>query len=179
LSEQSVVISSLSKSHAIPGFRVGWVAAPAQLVSHITNLVICMLYGGPAFIQDGALAAVSSDLPEVAMLREDYRRRAILLAGILAAAPGCRITAPEGGLFLMLDVRGTGLGAESFARALLEREGVATFPCDGFGPSGVGHIRISLAAGDNRLVEAGERIVRFTSALGEERVGVNARGVAS
>jgi arginine:pyruvate transaminase len=42
-------------------------------------------------------------------------------------------------MFLLLDIRGTGLGAENFARALLEHEGVATFPCDSFGPSGAGH----------------------------------------
>jgi arginine:pyruvate transaminase len=168
LSEQSIVVSSLSKSHAIPGFRIGWVLAPPPLVAHLSNLVICMHYGGPAFIQDGALAALTADLPEVPALREDYRRRASLLAGMLATAPGCRITPPEGGMFLLLDIRGTGLGAASFARALLEQEGVATFPGDGFGPSGAGHIRISLAAPDGQLVEAGKRIVRYVGALGEQ-----------
>lgn len=165
VSEQSIVVSSLSKSHAIPGFRIGWIVAPTRLVTHLFNLVLCMLYGGPPFIQDGALAALTADLPEVAALREDYRRRATLLAGMLAAAPKCRLTPPEGGMFLMLDIRDTGLGAEAFARALLDREALALLPCDGFGPSGTGQLRISLAAPDGRLVEAGERILRFTRTL--------------
>jgi arginine:pyruvate transaminase len=168
LTEQSIVISSLSKSHAIPGFRIGWTVAPPPLVAHLFNLLLCMLYGGPAFIQDGALAALAGELPEVAALRDDYRRRADLLAGMLATAPKCRLTPPEGGMFLLLDIRGTGLGAETFARALLEREGVATLPCDGFGPSAAGHLRISLAAPDSRLAEAGGRILRFTQAVARE-----------
>ena len=69
----------------------------------------------------------------------------------------------------MLDVRQTGLDADGFARRLLDREGVAILPCDGFGPSGAGHLRISLTAADARLVEAGERIVRFAAGLNDGR----------
>jgi arginine:pyruvate transaminase len=81
-----------------------------------------MLYGSPAFIQDGVLPALESDLPEVAELREAYRRRAGLLSKLLADAPNCRATLPEGGMFVLLDVRGTGLGSEDFARELLIHE---------------------------------------------------------
>jgi arginine:pyruvate transaminase len=62
-------------------------------------------------------------------------------------------------------VRGTGLGGAEFARLLLEREAVAVLPCDGFGPSAAGHLRIALSASEARLQEAGERIVRFAHAL--------------
>jgi arginine:pyruvate transaminase len=166
MAERTVVVSSLSKSHAIPGFRFGWVVGPPELGRHLFNLLLSMLYGGPPFIQEGALAALRQDLPEAAALREDYRRRAALLAGILAGAPRCRVTPPEGGMFVLLDVHGTGLGAEAFARGLLEREGVALLPCDGFGPSAEGQLRIALSAPDARLEEAGKRIVRFAGELG-------------
>jgi arginine:pyruvate transaminase len=165
MAERTVVVSSLSKSHAIPGFRLGWVIGPTELIQHLFNLVLCMLYGGPPFIQLGALAALTTDLPEVAALREDYRRRARLLAGILAQAPSCRVTPPEGGMFVMLDIRGTGLSSEAFARALLDEEAVAVLPCDGFGPSGVGQLRLSLTSADARLEEAGKRIVRLAGRL--------------
>ena len=129
------------------------------------NLLLCMLYGGPPFTQEGALVALTHELAEAAALHEDYRRRAVLLAGLLEKAPRCRAIPPEGGMFVMLDVRGTGLDADGFARRLLERENVAVLPCDGFGPSAVGHLRISLTAPDARLAEAGERIVRFAQSL--------------
>ena len=109
--------------------------------------------------------ALTSDLPEVAALHEDYRRRAALMSGILAAAPNCRVAAPEGGMFVLLDIRASGLGSEEFAERLLEREGVAVLPADSFGPSAAGHLRISLTVGDDRLKEAGERIVRLARQL--------------
>lgn len=173
MSDRTVVVSSLSKSHALPGFRLGWIVGPPDLTQHLFNLLLCALYGGPGFIQDGALVALSTDLPEVAAMREDYRRRAALLSQLLASAPNCRVTPPEGGMFVLLDVRGTGLGSEDFAQLLLERQGVAVLPCDGFGPSAVGHLRISLTNEDSRLAEAGRRIV----ALAEDLAATSKRTV--
>jgi arginine:pyruvate transaminase len=165
MAERTVVVSSLSKSHAMPGFRFGWIIGPPALSRHLFELLVAMIYGSPAFIQDGVMPALEGDLPEVAALRDAYRDRAVLLSGILAEAPNCRVTPPEGGMFVLMDIRGTGLGAETFARQLLARENVAVLPCDGFGPSAVGHLRISLTAPDPRLAEAGRRIVRFASSI--------------
>jgi arginine:pyruvate transaminase len=167
MAERTIVVSSLSKSFAAPGFRLGWIIGPEALAGHLFNLLLCMLYGGPPFIQEGALVALKRDLPEATAMREDYRRRAGLLAGILADAPGCRTAPPEGGMFVMLDVRGTGLSADAFARGLLDREAVAVLPCDGFGPSAAGHLRVSLTVEDGTLAEAGRRIVRFASGIRE------------
>lgn len=170
MAERTVVVSSLSKSHAMPGFRLGWIIGPTALSGHLFNLLLCITYGSPAFIQDGVLPALEQDLPEVAGLREEYRRRASLLSDFLAEAPNCRVTPPEGGMFVLLDIRGTGLGSEAFARALLEQEDVAVLPCDGFGPSAAGHLRISLTAPEPRLFEAGRRIVRFAGGLAEKKL---------
>jgi len=165
MAEQAVVVSSLSKSHALPAFRLGWVVGPPVLARHLSNLLLCLTYGSPAFIQHGALTALRQDLPEVAALREDYRARAAMLSGFLADAPGCRLTPPEGGMFVLLDVRGTGLGAADFAHRLLDRERVAVLPCDGFGPSAAGHLRIALSAPEARLRDAGSRILRFAGEI--------------
>src|SRR5712692_10219294 len=165
MAERTVVVSSLSKSHAIPGFRLGWIIGPPALCVHLFNLLLCTLYGGPPFIQDGALVALSEDLPEVAAMHRAYRDRATLMSNVLAAAPNCRVVRPEGGMFVLLDIRGSGLGSEEFAAMLLDREAVAVLPCDGFGPSAVGHLRISLTVADAQLKEAGERIVRLARQL--------------
>jgi arginine:pyruvate transaminase len=164
---RTVVVSSLSKSHAMPGFRLGWIVGPPELARHLFNLLLAMLYGGPPFIQDGALAALASDLPQAAALSADYRARAALLSGLLAAAPGCTPVPPEGGMFVLLDVRGTGLSAQGFVRGLFEQENVAVLPCDGFGASAAGYLRISLTAPEARLAEAGRRIVRFARTLAD------------
>ena len=165
MAERTIVVSSLSKSHAIPAFRFGWVVGPPALTGHLFNLVLCMTYGSPAFIQDGALIALQRELPEVAALHDEYRARASLLTAMLRDAPGCRAVPPEGGMFVLLDIRGTGIEAGEFAHRLLARERVAVLPCDGFGPSAAGHLRIALSAPEARLREAGERILRFARAL--------------
>jgi arginine:pyruvate transaminase len=165
MADRVIVVSSLSKSHALPGFRFGWIAGPAPLIAHATNLVLCMLFGGPPFIQEGVLPALERDLPEAAELREAYRRRAAEVSALLAAAPGCRLAPPEGGMFALLDVRPTGLDATAFAEALLEEEAIAVLPCDAFGPSAAGHLRISLTLPDDRLRDAAGRIVAFAGRL--------------
>jgi arginine:pyruvate transaminase len=167
MADRTVVVSSLSKSHALPAFRLGWMVGPPELIRHVSNLLLCMTYGSPAFIQDGALAALREDLPEVAALREDYLTRAAMMSELLAAAPGCRPIPPEGGMFVLLDVRGTGLGAADFARRLLDSERVAVLPCDGFGPSAAGHLRIALSAPEGRLRDAAGRILHFTRGLNQ------------
>ena len=168
--ERAIVVCSLSKSHAAPAFRLGWVIAPPALIQHISNLLLSVTYGSPAFLQDGALAALSADLPEVAALHEDYRRRAAMLCPLLAEAPRCRVVPPEGGMFVLLDIRGTGLGSEAFAGGLLDTERVAVLPCDGFGASAEGYLRISLGAPDARIEEAGHRIVRYAQRLAQQPV---------
>lgn len=179
MQERTVVVSSLSKSHAMAGFRFGWLVGPPPLAAHMFNLLLCMLYGGPPFIQDGALAALVTDLPEVAAMRRTYGERASLLSDILEKAPRCPVTRPEGGMFVLLDVRESGMTSEEFARALLRQAEVAVLPCDGFGPSAAGHLRISLTTDQERLREAGRRIVAFAAGLatGSGRMAAGQAGV--
>lgn len=165
MAERTVVVSSLSKSHAMPGFRLGWIIAPDTMTRHLFHVLLCMLYGGPPFIQDGALAALRHELPEVSALHAAYRDRAAFFCRRLAEAPRCRVTTPEGGMFVLLDIRATGLSARDFAHRLLQQEGVALLPCDGFGPSAAGQLRVSLTAPDERLEAAATRIVRFARGL--------------
>jgi arginine:pyruvate transaminase len=165
MAERTVVVSSLSKSHAMPGFRFGWIIGPPELSGHLFNLLLSMTYGSPAFIQDGVMPALENDLPEVAALREAYRNRAGMLSEILAEAPNCRVTPPEGGMFVLMDIRGTGVASTPFAHDLLMREHVAVLPCDSFGPSAAGHLRISLTAAELRLTKAARRIVRFARSI--------------
>ena len=68
-------------------------------------------------------------------------------------------------LFLEEEFRGDPANHQEFAQGLLERENVAVLPCDGFGPSAVGYLRIALTAPEPRLEEAGQRIVRFARSI--------------
>jgi arginine:pyruvate transaminase len=165
MAERTIVVSSLSKSHALPGFRFGWIAGPPALAAHAVNLIMGMLFGGPPFIQAAVLPALTGDLPEAAALSADYRRRAGAFAATLAEARNCRIAPPEGGMFALLDVRPTGLTSDAFARRLLAEEAIAILPADAFGASAVGRLRIALTQPDEILLAAGRRIAAFATRL--------------
>ncbi len=81
--------------------------------------------------------------------------------------PGLCVHTPEAGMFVMIDVRGTGLGAEDFAWRLLEAKGVTVLAADTFGPSVAGHVRITFAVADAKLAEACERIAAFVEETGQ------------
>ncbi len=170
MAERTATLNSLSKSHAMTGWRVGWVVAPPSLAAHLENLALCMLYGSPDFIQDAAVVALESDLPELEAMREAYRQRRDLVCDSLADCPGVRALKPDGGMFVMLDIRQTGLSAQAFADRLLDRHGVSVLAGEAFGPSAAGHIRLGLVVGAEPLRDACQRIARCAQELMEAQV---------
>ncbi|MCP1445386.1 arginine:pyruvate transaminase [Pseudomonas sp. GGS8] len=158
MAERTATVNSLSKSHAMTGWRVGWMIGPKPLADHVMHLSLCMLFGIPDFVQNAAQAALDKDLPEVALMREEYRQRRDLVCARLSGCPGIRAIKPDGGMFVMVDVRQTGLAAQDFAERLLEGYGVSVLAGEAFGPSAAGHIRIGLVVDQVRLADACRRI---------------------
>jgi arginine:pyruvate transaminase len=165
MAERTVTINSLSKSHAMTGWRAGWIVGPAELVAHLGRLSLAMFYGLPGFIQAGALAAIESGDAEAAAMRDAYRRRRDLLADLLAPVPAIRPLLPEAGMFMLVDVTATGLSADAFAWRLYRETGVSVLDAGAFGPSLAGCVRLSFAASDERLAEAARRIAGFVRHL--------------
>ncbi|RKS27180.1 arginine:pyruvate transaminase [Pseudomonas sp. WPR_5_2] len=169
MAERTATINSLSKSHAMSGWRVGWVIGPKSMAEHLVNLSMCMLFGIPEFIQNAAQLALDEDLPEVAMMREEYRQRRDLVCASLNQCPGLRAIRPDGGMFVMVDVRQTGLSAQHFAERLLEGYGVSVLAGEAFGPSAAGHIRLGLVVDQLKLADACRRIALCAMDLLEAR----------
>ncbi|MDI9776290.1 pyridoxal phosphate-dependent aminotransferase [Pseudomonas putida] len=167
MAERTATLNSLSKSHAMTGWRVGWVVGSPALSAHLENLALCMLYGSPDFIQDAAVVALEQPLPELDGMREAYRQRRDLVCERLAHCPGLRALKPDGGMFVMVDIRDTGLSAQAFADRLLDQHAVSVLAGEAFGPSAAGHIRLGLVLGTEALSEACRRIARCASELME------------
>ena len=165
MAERTVTINSLSKSHAMQGWRLGWAVGPQPLARHLTHLILSMTFGTPPFTQDAALLALTTELAEVDAMERAYRSRRDLVCARLNACPGLACQWPQGGMYAMVDVRGTGLSDEAFAWGLLDAEGVSVLPAATFGESAVGHVRVSLTAPEAVLGEACERIGRYTRSL--------------
>ena len=166
MAERSVIVNSVSKSHAMTGWRLGWTVAPAPVTEAIGKLALCMSFGNPSFTQSALATWLEQDLPELAEMKQAYRRRRDLVFQRLAGVPGLNPHNPEAGMFMMVDVRGTGLGAKDFAWRLLEAKGVSVLPTDPFGPSAAGHVRISIALDEAKLGEACGRIAEFVEEEG-------------
>lgn len=165
MAERTATLNSLSKSHAMSGWRVGWMIGPKPLAEHLMHLSLCMLFGIPDFVQKAAQVALDKDLPEVALMREEYRQRRDLVCASLNHCPGIRAIKPDGGMFVMVDVRPTGLSAQQFAERLLEGYGVSVLAGEAFGPSAAGHIRIGLVVDQRRLADACQRIASCAAEL--------------
>ncbi|MDP6926942.1 MAG: pyridoxal phosphate-dependent aminotransferase, partial [Rhodospirillales bacterium] len=154
-------ISSVSKSHRMTGWRCGWTVAPESLNRHFYNLNLCMAYGLPPFIQDAATAALKEGVQTTNKIRACLSRRRALLEDKCANLPGVRLYTQGGGMFAVLDVRPLRVSSTEFAWTLLEKKGVSLLPCDGFGNSGRGLLRISLGEKDDVVVTAAQRICDF------------------
>jgi len=165
LPEQVVTISSLSKSHAMPGWRAGWLVGPTSLVSHAHNLAMCMLYGLPGFIQEAAVTALGlSESAEATMRDYCAVRLRRLLAG-LEGIPGLECCVPDAGMFMLVDVRGTGLSGYDFMNELFRSERVSVLDGGAFGKQTSGFVRVCFAAEEELLDEAIVRIRRFAATL--------------
>ena len=165
MAERAVTINSLSKSHAMTGWRMGWIVGPKALIAHVYNLSMAMLYGLPTFLQRGAVVALEQDLAEVEIMRATYQRRRDMAVTRLNQVPGLKCLSPDAGMFMMLDVRGTGLSSAEFSTKLYEATGVSVLDATAFGQSAAGHVRVSFVADDQSLEEACRRISGFVRTL--------------
>lgn len=175
MAERTVTIGSLSKSHAMTGWRMGWACGPAELVSLLHRLALNMLYGLPGFIQEAAVTAFEHYDAVTEQMREAYRTRRAIVTSELAGVPGLKVLSPEAGMFVLLDVRALGTPPIDLAWALFHETGVSTLDATAFGAAAHGFLRVTFAISDAELREASRRIARFFSsraAIGHNSVGV-------
>jgi arginine:pyruvate transaminase len=163
--EQVVTVSSLSKSHSLPGLRAGWLVGPKALVTHAESLSMCMLFGLPGFIQEAALTALQgSNAPELRVRELCTQRRDMLLKG-LEGVRGLRCSVPDAGMFTLIDVRATGLSGYDFMSGLFESEKVSVIDGGAFGEGTRGFVRLCFATDEATLREAMLRIRRYAGTL--------------
>lgn len=166
---RTIVIGSMSKGFAMTGCRVGWAIGPEDLIARICDLANTTTYGLPGFIQDAALFALKEHAEQEAEVAARYKRRRDLALQALGNAASVGLVPPEGGMYLMLDIRPTGLDGVSFAERLLDAEQIAVMPGESFGRAAAGHVRIAMTVGDDALADAIQRIVAFADRVSRER----------
>lgn len=163
LADRTVVTGSISKSHAAPGFRSGWCVGPAEFCARMLPLSETMLFGSQPFIADMTALAVTQGSPVARGMAGRFAARADRIHARLHGQSGLRVHRPEAGMFALLDIRASGLSGIAFARALLERTGVATMPGESFGSGLAGWLRLSLTQPDDVIETACDRIAAFAA----------------
>ena len=164
--ETTFVINSLSKSHCMTGWRLGWVIAPLPVAHQLADIAQCMLFGVSQFIQDAAVTALTTELPELAQFRQAFQERRDSLCAGLQRISGLKVHRPAGGMFLLVDVSAVGLDGTAFAEQLLDYAGVSVVPGFGFGESLRNFVRIGYLSDVAVLADAVRRIERFVASLG-------------
>ena len=168
MAERTLVVGSMSKSHAMTGSRVGWVCGPEDVIAHLINLATHTTYGVAGFIQDAAVFALGQGADVEETVAAPFKRRRALTLQALEGQQIVRALPIQGAMYAMLDIRATGLSGLQFANRLLDETQIAVMPGESFGTAAAGHVRVAMTVDDAHYVAALKQLVAFAKALTKE-----------
>ena len=163
--ERTVLVNGFSKSYAMTGWRLGWAAAPKEIMSLMLKIHQYAIMCAPTSSQYAAIEAIKNGDEDIERMREQYNyRRRVIVDGFNKMGLSC--FEPEGAFYVFPSIQSTGLGSEAFAELVLHCDLFAVVPGAAFGESGEGFIRCSYAYSIANINEALERIDRFVNQKG-------------
>jgi aminotransferase len=158
----TVLLSGFSKEYAMTGWRIGYAAAPAEIIAAMTKIHQYTMMCAPTMSQVAALEALKSGEDMAADMVKDYnRRRNVIVKGFNDIGLSC--FEPRGAFYAFPSVKCTGMTSEEFANALLTEEKVAVVPGNAFGECGEGYVRCCYATSLSDIEEALSRMRRFVN----------------
>ncbi len=165
MKERTIYLNGFSKSHAMTGWRLGYTAAPRELLDIMVKIHQYTALCAPSIAQYAATEAIASAEKDVSKMKSHYlKRRNFIVNRFRDIGLPCHM--PEGAFYVFPDISSTGLHARDFALELLKSEKVAVVPGDAFGSHCGNHIRCSFATSIDNLKEAMKRIERFVASRG-------------
>jgi aminotransferase len=160
MKERTILISGFSKSHAMTGWRIGYVAAERSLIQALTKIHQYTMLCAPTMAQMAAIEALRNGEAEVERMVQEYNRRRRLMVKRLNEI-GLPCFEPKGAFYAFPSIKATGMNSEDFAEKLLLEEKVAVVPGTAFGPCGEGFVRCCYATSLSNIEEALRRLDRF------------------
>ncbi|THH38900.1 pyridoxal phosphate-dependent aminotransferase [Aliishimia ponticola] len=165
MADRTLVVGSMSKSHAMTGSRCGWLIGPEDAIAQLITLSTHTNYGVPGYIQDASSYALGLGPEFEAEIAAPFRRRRALAQDILSAQNTVGLIPSGGAMYLMLDIRATGLSGDDFADKLLDTHHIAVMPGESFGAAASGHVRVAMTIEDAAFADALRMICRFAERL--------------
>ena len=162
--ERTILVSGLSKSYAMTGWRIGYLCAPAPIAEQILKIHQYAIMCAPTTAQLAAVEAMKNGDGDIEMMVGEYnRRRSHIYEGLNSIGLEC--FEPQGAFYIFPKLSDYGLSSEEFCERLLREEGCAIVPGNAFGESGEGYARISYAYSVKHIDEALERIESFVKKI--------------
>ena len=160
MKENTILLGGFSKAYAMTGWRIGYAAAPRDIIAAMTKIHQYTMMCVPTISQVAAIEALRTGESSVLEMVEEYnRRRLIIVKGLSDIGLSC--FEPKGAFYAFPSIKSTGLTSEEFAERLLMEEKVAAVPGSAFGQCGEGHIRCCYATSLADIEKALSRIKRF------------------
>ena len=163
--ERTILLGGFSKSFAMTGWRIGYAAAPAEILGAMRKVHQYTIMSAPTTAQYAALEALKHGEEAVQEMRARYdRRRQLIVSGLNSIGLTC--FEPRGAFYAFPSIAATGMTDEEFSERLLVEEKVACVPGSAFGACGAGHVRCSYATAYDQIEQALERLARFAQRHG-------------
>ncbi len=158
--DRTVLLDGFSKAYAMTGWRIGYVAAPSQIIEAMLKVHQYTIMCASTSAQEAALEALRNGEADVQMMHDDYdRRRRMFVAGLNRIGLPC--SEPRGAFYAFPYIGDTGLADDEFVEKLLLEEKVAVVPGSTFGAAGVGYVRCAYCTAYDKLEDALARMERF------------------
>lgn len=163
--ERTIVLNGFAKAYAMTGWRIGYVAAPADLIQVMNRMHMYCVTHSPSMVQWGALAALTGSQEPVAQMVAEFKKRRDFMVKALNEIRGLSCLNPGGAFYIFLNNEESGMSCEDFTTFLLQKGNVAVVPGTAFGEFGSGHVRISYATSMENLEKAAMRIEKAMNEL--------------
>ena len=166
MKERTITMFAFTKAYAMDGWRIGYLTADKSMMSALMKVTASEVTHVNTFIQHGALAAITGPASVLDDMVQDDRRKRDFVVSRLNQMPGVKCAMPEGTIYAFPDIRGTRLGAQEAADAILDKVDIVVEAGSFYGPAGEGHLRICFGSQSyERLEEAMDRLTRFFNDL--------------
>ncbi|MDE6245965.1 MAG: aminotransferase class I/II-fold pyridoxal phosphate-dependent enzyme [Treponemataceae bacterium] len=160
MKDYTIILNGFSKAFAMTGWRIGYIAAPQELLSQIVKLHGYNTICAPIFSQYGAIEGLKNGWKEVEKMRISYQQRRNLMEKAFHEM-NIPVPEPAGAFYMFPDISSTGLSSEEFATELFKQHNIAVVPGSVFGAGGEGHIRCCYATAVDKIKIALDRISDF------------------
>ena len=165
MAERTVTLNGFSKTYAMTGWRLGYVAANADLIKTFNKIHQISSVCAPSFVQTAGVVALKEEHGEVEEMLAEYQRRRDYAVKAINETPGLSCRVPGGAFYIFINIKELGISSADFCQRLLEEEKVAMVPGDVFGKNGEGYLRMSFANSYESVVAGCEGLKRMAAKL--------------